>query len=38
MGLTFWATLAILYPTVKVLEACDRVYTHVRTRVKKERT
>lgn len=38
MGITFWAMLAVLYPAVKVLETCERVYTAVRTHMKKERT
>lgn len=38
LGITFWTALAVLYPTVKVLELCDRVYTRMHARVKKERT
>lgn len=33
----FWVILSVLWPTVKVLETGERVYTCVRTYMKKER-
>jgi len=38
MSLSFYAILAVLYPTTKVLELGELVYTTVRTHMLKERT